>query len=66
VLVLAGEDDPVSPAASARRVTSSARHPTLELHVFLGVGHGVFRQAPAQAFGLLHAYLQERQAGQAD
>jgi pimeloyl-ACP methyl ester carboxylesterase len=59
VLVLAGEDDPASPAATARRVTSSARHPALELHVFASVGHGVFRQAPAQAFSLLHAFLPE-------
>ena len=28
VLVLAGEDDPVSPVASTRRITSSARHLT--------------------------------------
>ena len=59
VLVLAGEDDPVSPAASARRVTSSARHPALELHVFTDVGHGVFRQAPARAFALLRDFLRE-------
>ena len=65
VLVLAGEDDPVSPVASARRITSSARHPALELHVFPGVGHGVFRQAPAQAFALLRAFLQELPTSQA-
>jgi pimeloyl-ACP methyl ester carboxylesterase len=59
VLVLAGEDDPVSPAVSTRRVTSSARCPAVELHVFPGVGHGVFRQAPAQAFALLRAFLPE-------
>lgn len=57
VLVLAGEDDPVSPVASARRVTSSGRHPALELHAFADVGHGVFRQASAQAFALLRAFL---------
>jgi proline iminopeptidase len=57
VLVLAGEDDPVSPVAATRRVTSSARHPVPELHVFANVGHGAFRQAPAQAFALLRAFL---------
>ena len=57
VLVLTGADDPVSPAAAARRVTSSVRRPALELHVFADVGHGVFRQAPAQAFALLRAFL---------
>jgi proline iminopeptidase len=59
VLVLAGEDDPVSPVAATRRVTSSARHPAPELHAFANVGHGVFRQAPAQAFALLRAFLPE-------
>lgn len=65
VLVLAGEDDPASPAASARRVTSSARHPALDLHVLPGVGHGVFRQASAQAFALLRDFLRQnpRQPG---
>lgn len=59
VLILAGEDDPVSPVAAARRVTSSSRPSALDLHVFAGVGHGVFRQAPAQAFALLRAFLPE-------
>lgn len=65
VLVLAGEDDPVSPVAATRRVIASARHPAIELHAFPGVGHGVFRQAPAQAFALLRAFLREslRQSG---
>jgi proline iminopeptidase len=61
VLVLAGEDDPVSPVAATRRVTSSVLHPALELHAFADVGHGVFRQAPAQAFPLLRAFLPESQ-----
>jgi pimeloyl-ACP methyl ester carboxylesterase len=65
VLVLSGADDPVSPVAATRRVTSLVRHPALRLHVFPGVGHGVFRQAPAQAFGLLRAFLQEVRADQA-
>jgi proline iminopeptidase len=57
LLVLGGEDDPACPAASVRRVTSAARHPALGLHVFPGVGHGVFRQAPDQAFALLRDFL---------
>jgi pimeloyl-ACP methyl ester carboxylesterase len=59
VLILAGEDDPASPVASARRVTSAARNPALGLHAFASVGHGVFRQAPAEAFALLRAFLAE-------
>jgi pimeloyl-ACP methyl ester carboxylesterase len=45
-------------AGSARRLASSAQRP-VELHVFAGVGHGVFRQAPSQAFALLRAFLSE-------
>jgi pimeloyl-ACP methyl ester carboxylesterase len=59
VLVLVGEDDPATPVASTRRVTSSVRHPALDLQAFPGVGHGVFRQAPAPAFELLRAFLAE-------
>jgi proline iminopeptidase len=59
VLVLAGEDDPASPAASARRVTDAAGRPDLALHVFPEVAHGVFRQAPERAFGLLREFLAE-------
>jgi hypothetical protein len=29
----------------------------VELHVFAGVGHGVFRQATSQAFALLRAFV---------
>jgi proline iminopeptidase len=56
VLILAGEDDPVSPAAAAQRAASSARQATVEVQVFAGVGHGVFRQAPARAFARLRAF----------
>lgn len=57
VLILAGEDDPVTPAAAARHLASSVQHAAVELQVFAGVGHGVFRQAPAQAFARLRAFL---------
>jgi len=56
VLILSGEDDPMSPAGAARRLAASVQR-TVELHVFTGVGHGVFRQAPSRAFALLRAFL---------
>jgi pimeloyl-ACP methyl ester carboxylesterase len=59
VLVLAGEDDPASPAASARRVTAGSGHPDLSLRVFPEVGHGVFRQATEQAFAMLRSFLSQ-------
>jgi proline iminopeptidase len=61
VLILNGEDDPITPAVSARRLASSVRRAAPELHVFEGVAHGVFRQAPTRALELLRAFL-SRQA----
>ncbi len=57
VLILAGEDDPVTPPAAARYVASSAQRAVVDLQVFAGVGHGVFRQAPAQALARLRAFV---------
>jgi pimeloyl-ACP methyl ester carboxylesterase len=56
VLILSGEDDPMCPAGSALRLAASVQRP-VDLHVFTGVRHGVFRQAPSQAFALLRAFL---------
>ena len=64
VLVLAGEDDPMSPAAAARRIASSVQQAAVELQVFAGVGHGVFRQAPAEAFARLRAFVSPPRDGQ--
>jgi proline iminopeptidase len=57
VLILAGEDDPIAPAAAAQRAASSVHQAAVELQVFTGVGHGVFRQAPAGAFARLRAFV---------
>ena len=57
LLVLGGEDDPASPVSSTRRATTAARQPALELEIFEGVGHGVFRQSPERAFALLRDFL---------
>ncbi|HZM79140.1 MAG TPA: alpha/beta hydrolase [Candidatus Limnocylindrales bacterium] len=54
-LVLAGEHDPVSPAAAAERLGSYIRH--ARIRVVPQVGHGVCRQAPRQAFVHLRAFL---------
>jgi pimeloyl-ACP methyl ester carboxylesterase len=49
----------MSSAAAARHIVSSVRYATVELQVFPGVGHGVFRQAPEQAFAWFRAFLSE-------
>ncbi|MHA6757826.1 alpha/beta fold hydrolase [Streptacidiphilus sp. PAMC 29251] len=56
-LILAGEDDPVSPAAGARRLAAALTGAAVQLEILPGVGHGVFRQAPQEAFTLLRAFL---------
>lgn len=56
-LILAGGDDPVSPPAGARRLAASLTNTSVQIEVLRGVGHGVFRQAPHQAFDLLRAFL---------
>ncbi|MFC7241421.1 alpha/beta fold hydrolase [Catellatospora aurea] len=45
VLVLAGEHDPVSPAAGARRLPAMLPNADVEVRVMPGVGHSVLRQA---------------------
>lgn len=57
VLILAGEDDPMAPAAAAQRVASSVQQAAVEIQVFADVGHGVFRQAPEEAFARLRAFV---------
>lgn len=59
VLILAGEDDPMTPAAAAQGVAASVAQSSVEVEVevFPGVGHGVFRQVPAAAFARLRAFI---------
>jgi len=55
VLVLNGADDPVTPVSAARRLAEAL--PDGHFEVFDGTGHGVFRQAPEQAFALVREFL---------
>jgi pimeloyl-ACP methyl ester carboxylesterase len=54
---LAGEDDPVSPAAGASLLAASLTNATVQVELFARVGHGVFSQEPLPAFDLLHRFL---------
>ena len=58
-LILAGLDDPVSPAAAAQRLADSLTSAAVRVETLSGVGHGVFRQAPRRAFDLLRGFLRE-------
>lgn len=56
-LVLGGADDPVSPAAAARRLPAVLSSAVTQVAVLEGVGHGVFRQAPQESFDLVRSFL---------
>jgi len=56
-LILAGEHDPVSPAAAARRLAAQLTNARVTLEIAPGVGHGVLRQDPERAFGLVRRFL---------
>jgi alpha-beta hydrolase superfamily lysophospholipase len=49
-LILAGEHDPVVPAAATRRFAALFTNATTTLEILPGIGHGAFRQATQQAF----------------
>lgn len=56
-LVLAGEHDPVVPAAATRRLAALLADTTTTLEVLPEVGHGTFRQATAQAFAHVRQFI---------
>lgn len=55
VLLLAGEDDPVCPAAGAERIAAGIPHARFER--FDNCGHGVWRDQPDQAFHLIREFI---------
>ena len=60
VLILAGELDPVAPAAAVRLADML---PGARVEVLPGIGHGVFRQAPGEAMTLVRAFLDQAAGG---
>ena len=64
-LILAGADDPVSPAVGAERLAALLVNAPATAHVLPGIGHGVFRQDPERAFALLRAFLATSSGGNA-
>jgi pimeloyl-ACP methyl ester carboxylesterase len=58
-LILAGEDDPVVPAVAAARLADVLANAPVRVEIVPGVGHGVFRQAPEQAFDWLRDFLRQ-------
>jgi pimeloyl-ACP methyl ester carboxylesterase len=57
VLILAGEHDPVSPAAAAQRLAAGLTGADVTIETLAGVGHGTFRQATDRAFTHVRRFL---------
>jgi proline iminopeptidase len=55
VLVLGGEDDPITPPGLAREIISSL--PNAELHLFDNCGHGAFRDDPARVLPVIRSFV---------
>jgi proline iminopeptidase len=56
-LVLAGEDDPITPVGDAEDIAAALPPELVRLERFAGCGHGVFRDRPEQALALLREFV---------
>jgi pimeloyl-ACP methyl ester carboxylesterase len=56
-LILAGEHDPVSPAAAAHRLAVALTNAPVTIETIADIGHGVFRQATQQTFTHVRRFL---------
>jgi proline iminopeptidase len=66
VLVLAGEQDPVTPPEDAQEIVAALPAQWVQFERFAGVGHGAWRDDPEAAERVLRAFLSPRgQAGDA-
>ena len=57
VLVMAGEEDPVTPLADAQEIAAAIPAPWGRLVTFPGAGHGVWRDQPEAALALLREFV---------
>jgi pimeloyl-ACP methyl ester carboxylesterase len=58
VLVLSGEDDPVTPTTGARLLADGIGADLATLEVFADCGHGVWRDQPDAAFAVLRRFIE--------
>lgn len=57
VLLLAGEDDPITPVTGARELAAALGPDRCRLEVFADCGHEVWRDQPDRAFAAMRAFL---------
>lgn len=56
-LVMAGEDDPITPIADSEDIVAALPPHLVRFERFAGAGHGVYRDAPERAFAVLREFL---------
>ena len=57
VLVMAGEQDPVTPLADAQEITAAIPAPWGRLVTFANAGHGAWRDEPVAAMALIRSFV---------
>jgi len=56
-LVLAGEDDPISPIEDAEDIVAALPSHVVRFERFPGIGHGVYRDDPVQGFQRIREFI---------
>jgi len=56
-LIVAGEDDPITPVADMEEIAAAMRPDQVRLVRFADAGHGVYRDRPGELFPLLRDFI---------
>ncbi|MDJ0821152.1 MAG: alpha/beta hydrolase [Paracoccaceae bacterium] len=59
VLLMAGEDDPITPPDFSAAIAARLSHKQLSYHLFQDCGHGVTPDKPEEALALLRAFIEK-------
>jgi proline iminopeptidase len=63
VLVLAGEEDPITPPHLAREIAESLPRGRAQLEIFDNCGHGAFRDQPERVLPVIRAFIARAMQG---
>jgi pimeloyl-ACP methyl ester carboxylesterase len=56
-LIVAGEDDPITPVADMEEIAAALRPDLVRLERFANAGHGVYRDRPEAFFRVLRDFI---------
>jgi pimeloyl-ACP methyl ester carboxylesterase len=56
-LIVAGDDDPITPVADMEDIAAALRRDLVRLESFANAGHGVYRDRPEAFFRLLRDFM---------